>query len=305
MKTPLPWLSHKEWAIRKWGGPLYRVPVDPGWGCPHKKPGEMGGCTFCAEDGGRARQTLGVDSPAAQLERGVTFVRERYGEGKLELYIQAYTATFSSVDALKAMIEPLLGQQNFVSLSLGTRPDCLPPPTLELLREWNQQLEVWVELGLQTAQDATLLRMNRQHSWAKSKEAIFKLQDAGLQSCAHLLFGLPGESADDMFATVEEIVALPVQALKLHNLHVLEGSLLGEEFKRQPFPVLPESAWLELVMQLIRRIPAELPLFRVFTDSENRLAPKSEFSKGEFLHQLEVVMKKRGWFQGELCFQKP
>ncbi|MDF3129165.1 TIGR01212 family radical SAM protein [Kiritimatiellaeota bacterium B1221] len=298
--SSFPWLSHKEWAVQRWGEPLYRVPVDPGWGCPHKKPGEIGGCSFCAEDGGRARQTLGADSPAGQVAKGMAFARERYGEGKLELYIQAYTATFSSVDALKALIEPLLEANSFVSLSLGTRPDCLPPASLELLLEWNQHLDVWVELGLQTAQDATLLRINRQHSWAKSKEAVYKLQEAGLNCCAHLLFGLPGETSDEMFATVEEVVALPVQALKLHNLHVIEGSILGEQFKQQPFPVLSESAWLELVMQLIRRIPADLPLFRVFTDSEHRLAPKSEFSKGAFLHQLEGTMRERGWFQGEL-----
>lgn len=300
MNTTKPWLSHKQWAIQKWGEPLYRVPVDPGWGCPHKKPGEIGGCTFCAEDGGRARQTLGAESPADQLQKGVKFVQERYGEGKLELYIQAYTATFSSVRALRSMIEPLLDQQDFVSLSLGTRPDCLPPATLELLKEWQQKREVWVELGLQSAQDLSLIRINRQHSWAKSKQAIDKLQEAGLHCCAHLIFGLPGETADDMFATVEEITALPVHALKLHNLHVLEGSVLGQQWQKQPFPVMHESAWLELVMQLIRRIPKELPLFRVFTDSENRLAPKSEFSKGEFLHQLAQTMTKRGWYQGEL-----
>ncbi|WFB36483.1 TIGR01212 family radical SAM protein [Kiritimatiellota bacterium B12222] len=300
MKASLPWLSHKDWALAKWGVPLYRVPVDPGWGCPHKKPGNIGGCTFCAEDGGRARQTLRADLPAEQVGHGIRFVRQRYGKGLLELYIQAYTATFSSVEALKAMIEPLLAEHDFVSLSLGTRPDCLPPATIQLLQEWNQHLDVWVELGAQTAQEKTLLRINRQHTWAKSKEAVGKLQAAGLKSCMHLLFGLPGESSDDMFATLDEVTALPIQALKLHNLHIIDGSLLAEEWKNRPFPVLPESAWLELVMQLIRRIPAHLPLFRVFTDSENRLAPPSEFSKGEFIHQLETEMRKRAWFQGEL-----
>lgn len=300
MKTQRPWLSQKDWAVAKWGCPLYRVPVDPGWGCPHKKPGQMGGCTFCAEDGGRARQTLGAETPAEQVEKGIAFVRERYGEGALELYLQAYTATFASADALKALVEPLLEAHPFVSISLGTRPDCLPAPTIHLLHCWKTQLEVWVELGLQTARDSTLERINRRHNWAQSREAVMKLDRAGLNTCAHLLFGLPGESADDMFHTLDEVLSLPVKALKLHNLHILEGSLLGEDIKRQPFEVLSEAAWLELCMQLIRRIPAEMPLFRLFTDSENRLAPAPDFSKGEFLHQLEQRMGQRGWFQGEL-----
>ncbi len=221
----------------------------------------------------------------------------------LELYIQAYTATYASVRALRELVEPLLDAGNFVSLSLGTRPDCLPPATLNLLQDWNQHIEVWVELGVQTAQDRTLETINRQHEWAHSQRAIERLSDAGLKSCAHLLFGLPGETADHMFETLDLVTHTRTDALKLHNLHVLKNSVMGESWNRHPFPVLSESDWLELAMQLLRRIPATLPIFRVFTDSdpENRLAPPSVFSKGRFLHELATSMQARGWVQGELC----
>jgi len=297
------WFSRKRWAMERFGRPLYRVPVDPGWGCPHKNPGEVGGCTFCAEDGARARQITGAETPADQVAQGVRFAGERYGDGALELYIQAYTATFASVDRLRGLVEPLLDRTPFVSLSLGTRPDCLPPATMDLLREWRGRVDVWVEPGVQTANNATLARINRRHDWQSSRDAIERLADAGISVCAHLLFGLPGESADDMFDTLERVTALPVSALKLHNLHVLEGSLMGEEWRLNPFPVLTETHWLELAMQLLRRVPADLPVFRLFTDSppEVRLAPASEFPKGRFLRELEVRMTARGWWQGECC----
>jgi radical SAM protein (TIGR01212 family) len=234
---------------------------------------------------------------------GIQFSRERYGDGLLELYIQAYTATYASARALREMVEPLLEAGDFVSLSLGTRPDCLPSATLHLLQEWNQKLEVWVELGVQSARDLTLEKINRRHDWAQSRRAIERLNHAGLKSCAHLLFGLPGETADDMFETLDRVTQTRTDALKLHNLHILKNSVMGEAWTRQPFSVLSETAWLELVMQLLRRTPATLPIFRVFTDSdpENRLAPPSEFSKGRFLHELAASMRVRGWVQGELC----
>jgi radical SAM protein (TIGR01212 family) len=296
-------LSHKAWAVATRGRPRYRVPIDPGWACPHRKRDRVGGCTFCPADGGRARQISGCGEAAEQAVRGIRFVRERYGEGDLELYIQAYTATHASVAALRQLVEPLLDAHPFVSLSLGTRPDCLPTDTLTLLCEWNRRLEVWVELGVQSAQDRTLSRIRRGHRWEDSRRALHLLHAQGLRACAHLIFGLPGEDSDDMFASLAAVTACPLDALKFHNLHILRDAPLGREWIQHPFPVLSEPHWLELLQQLLRRTPADLPLFRVFTDSppERRLAPESVYAKGRFLRLLRTQMQSRGWAQGELC----
>lgn len=297
-----PWFTLKRWATERFGRPLYRIPLDPGWGCPHRRPGEREeGCSFCAEDSGRARQLAGADTPAAQVEQAVAFTRERYGEGALQLYVQAYTATYATTEALQRLVEPLLERHPFVSLSLGTRPDCLPPKALDLLERWSRTLDTWVELGLQSSHDRTLRRVNRRHTWSRSREAVKRLSDRGVGVCAHLLFGLPGESGDDMFETLERVVALPVSGLKFHNLHLLRGTPLGREWERTRFPVMDEGAWLELAAQLIRRTPADLPLFRLFTDSPapERLAPPAMWSKGRFLTELAERMRERGWYQGE------
>lgn len=236
-----------------------------------------------------------------QVDQAVSFARSRYGAGALQLYVQAYTATFATADALARLVEPLLERHPFVSLSLGTRPDCLPSRSLKLLERWASERNIWVELGMQTCHDRTLDRVNRRHTWAQSREAVERLAERNVSVCAHLMFGLPGEEADDMFETLERVVALPVSGLKFHNLHVLRGTALGKAWQRTKFPVLDEAAWLELVAQLIRRTPGHVPLFRLCTDSppELRLAPPEIWTKGRFLSELASRMRSRGWFQGE------
>ncbi len=296
-----PWLTHKAWAMRRYGKPVFRVPLDPGWGCPNRTAEGRGGCTFCGEDGARARQLGDAATVEEQVSRGLAFARERYGGELFQLYVQAYTATHASVEALRALVEPQLERAEFVSISLGTRPDCLPEEMLELLREWRREREVWVELGVQSTREETLRRVRRRHGWEESRRALRELRAAGILRCAHLLFGLPGEGADEMLESVEALVAEDTDGYKLHNLHVLRDSALGRRWLKAPFPVLEEEAYLEFVMLALRRIPADRPVFRVCTDSapEQRLAPAVRYPKGRFLAELARRMRERGWRQGD------
>lgn len=299
--SELPWLTHKAWATARYGHPVFRVPVDPGWSCPNRDAEGRGGCTFCAEDGGRARQLGEAAGAAQQVHRAVAFARERYAAKHLQLYVQAYTATYADVESLKGLVEPLLDMEPFHSLSLGTRPDCLSNGILELLQDWNRRVEVWVELGVQTTHDATLRRIRRGHDWARSEAAVRRLEACGLRPAAHLIFGLPGESEAEMLESLERVCQTPVHGLKLHNLHVLRNSPLGGQWLAEPFEVMSDEGYLEFLANALRRIPKHLPLFRVFTDSppDQRLAPPQTLKKGRFLHLLEKRMRERGWRQGD------
>lgn len=297
----LPWLSQKAWAAGRLGHPVFRVPVDPGWGCPNRDASGRGGCTFCAEDGGRARQLGDAEGPAEQVRRGAAFARERYGAKLLQLYVQAYTATYAGPARFRELVEGLLALEEFQSVSLGTRPDCLSEAVLGVLRGWNAEREVWVELGVQTVHDGTLKRIGRGHTWARSREAVMRLDAAGLRPCVHLLFGLPGEGRAEMLETVRQVAALPVHGIKFHNLHVLRDAPMGREWLEKPFEVMGEETYLELLAEALRLVPAEVPVMRLVTDSppEERLAPPRVWSKGRFLHELEGRMRARGWRQGD------
>jgi len=296
-----PWLTHKAWAQKRYGHPVFRVPVDPGWGCPNRDAAGKGGCTFCAEDGGRARQLGGERDLTQQVRKAAAFARERYGARHLQLYLQAYTATHTTVQNLERTVEQLLAAADFQSISLGTRPDCISPAAIHLLRRWNQEREVWVELGVQTCHDATLLRIQRGHDRARGEAAAQLLHEAGLRPCAHLIFGLPGETEADMLASVDWVARLPFHGVKFHNLHILRGSPMGEAWLREPFGVLEETDYLHLAAQALRRIPEDMPVFRVYTDSppELRLAPRQIMPKGLFLHRLAQHMREQGLRQGQ------
>lgn len=287
--------------MRRYGHPVFRVPVDPGWGCPNRDAAGLGGCTFCAEDGGRARQAGTALSVKAQALRGLNFAKERYRAEAFQLYLQAYTGTYARLDRFEALVTSLLPLASFLSISIGTRPDCLSREVIHLLQRWAETREIWIELGVQTMHDATLARVNRGHGRARSEAAVQALHDAGIHTCAHLLFGLPGETRADMLASVDWVVSLPFDGVKLHNLHVLRDAPLGQCYLETPFPVLSEPEYLELLMQALRRLPPEMPVFRLVTDSppEQRLAPPQVMRKGEFLGTLARRMRGAGIRQGD------
>ena len=208
------------------GAPLHVLPLDIGSGCPHRHA-HGGGCTFCPADGARARQLRDTNSLRDQVKAAAGFAVERYRATRFAAYIQAFTGTLAPAAEQRALYTALLDMFPFEALSRGTRPDCLDPDTLELLKELSQRLPVGVELGVQTIHDETLTRINRGHDWACSRDAIRRLKAHGLRVAAHVIIGLPGEEVTHFRATADALAAEPIDAIKLHNLHVLRGTTLA------------------------------------------------------------------------------
>ncbi len=288
---------------RRYGEALYRVPLDLGLGCPNRDPvNGRGGCSFCAGDGGRAQQISGIANLQAQADAGIHFARRRYGARKFMLYLQAYTATFTSADKLKESLHTLLNEHQFTVVSFGTRPDCLNEEIIEFLLQLNELAEVWVELGVQTSHDNTLARINRGHDWACSEKMIRHLTKQGLRVAPHVIIGLPGENSSHWNRTAQRLAKLPVSAVKIHNLHVLKDTALAEEYAADPFPVLNEHQYTEAIIEFLRRLPPDLPVMRLTTDSpdEKLIAPRWEMPKGRFLTFLQRQMKFRNVSQGDL-----
>jgi len=305
MKSENPYLSYKEFMKKRYGEALYRIPVDLGYGCPNRRADGRGGCSFCADEGGRAMQINGINAPEDQVEAAADFARRRYGAREFMLYIQAYTGTFADPDLFQRQINDLLELQKFVAVSIGTRPDCLPESVICFLQELNRRLEVWIELGVQSTHDRTLDRLNRGHSWLCSKDAIKNLDVHGIKPAVHLILGLPGEGQSEWNKSAERIAALPVAAVKLHNLHVVTGSDLADEYAERPFAVLNEHQYAQGLIEVIRRLPADMPLMRLTTDTpdEKLIAPRWSMTKGEFTGFLVDQMGFQGVVQGDL-YQK-
>ncbi|HEY5654161.1 MAG TPA: TIGR01212 family radical SAM protein, partial [Pontiella sp.] len=275
-------------------------PIDFNLGCPNRESDGSGGCTFCNARGSKAVQTLGKDGVEEQMAEAIRFARDRYGAKKYMAYIQAFSATFG--ERQQPMYLELLEAFDFAAVSIGTRPDCLTPQAYDFLVELNKHIEVWVELGVQTVHDRTLDRINRGHNWASSEQAIKKLHDLGIKVAAHVILGLPGETIGDFQQTADTLAALPIDAVKIHNLHIEKGTTLALEHALKPLPVLMEYDFAEHLIDFIRRMPPNIPIMRLTTDTldEELIAPKWHMAKGQFKDYVIQQMTCREWLQGDL-----
>ncbi len=299
---PSPYYSYSDFLQKTYGGSMHRVPIDLGYGCPNRDADGRGGCAFCAANGARAQQTIHAETVEEQVRQAIEFARRRYGAKRFMAYLQAFTGTFAPASEQRLNYEALLNLFPFDALTVGTRPDCLAPETIDFLVEMNRRLDVWVELGVQTMQDATLRRINRGHNAAASRGAIRRLYDNGVKVVAHVILGLPGERPAQFKQTAEQLAALPIDGIKLHNLHVVKGTALDDEFQRNPFPVLNEHEYAEVLIEFLRRIPAHIPILRVQTDTpaDELVAPVWSMDKPQFLDMLVRQMRFRRVCQGDL-----
>ena len=298
-----PYLQYKTYMQERYGEPLFRVPIDFNSGCPNRATDGSGGCTFCNARGSAAVQTLGAETVEEQLRQAIRFARDRYRAKKYMAYIQAFSATFEPKQQKK--YRELLDAFDFTAASIGTRPDCLTPAAGTFLSDLNQTIETWVELGVQTIHDRTLKRINRGHDWAASEQAIRRLHELGLKVAVHVILGLPGETAHDFQKTADTLAALPIDAVKIHNLHIEKGTALAEEYRANPdfdAPLFMEYDFAEHLMDFIRRMPPDIPIMRLTTDSldEELIAPRWHMAKGQFKDYVIQQMTCREWKQGDL-----
>lgn len=297
-----PIYQFKDFALEHYGDPLFRVPVDLGRGCPHRQPSGAGGCAFCPPDGARAAQLGDAVRLEEQVERSIDFARRRYKAKRFMAYLQTYTNTWDSLKAQAEFYDRLLNIHAFDAVSIGTRPDCLPGDVLSLLEQLNDRVEVWLDLGIQSIHDKSLRRVGRGHDWKTGRQAIIDVAQRGLRPVAHLIVGLPGEDLSDYKSTAEVMAHLPLAGIKLHNLHVIKGSALAHDYSDRPFHLLTEHQYCECLIEMLRRLPSDLPIMRMTTDTpgEKLVGPRWTMSKGEFESHVMRQMCLREVFQGDM-----
>ncbi len=275
-----------DYLLQRYGRRLYRIPFDLALGCPNRTGRFGSGCAFCAEDGGRARHLArNLDLPQ-QASAGIEFVRTRYGAGSPYIaYFQAFTSTYAPANLLRQLYEKALETADFRVVVIGTRPDALPDPVLELLAELAQKYELWIELGVQSSHDRTLDLIHRGHHFDAVIESSLKLAERGINVACHVIAGLPGETPDDFYQTAERLAGLPFQAVKIHQLLVMRKTPLGSpDFPIRPIP-LNEYEYMKLAIGFLRRLPNDWLVMRLMADADPAtvVEPHWWMSKGQFL----------------------
>lgn len=288
----------------RFGGRVHKISIDAGFGCPNREGGRSGhGCLFCAPDGSAAVGIERNEPITVQLERAKALMRRKYRAKWFIAYFQPFSNTFAPVDLLRAAYDEALAVDDVVGLAVGTRPDCLSPDIFDLLAEYSQRSDFWLELGLQTIHDRTLDVLRRGHDYACFESAYQQAKERGLRVCVHLILGLPGETREDVLATADEMARLQVDGVKIHLLHVLDGTPLGELYKKGQVPILEMQEYVELAVDFIERLPPDTLIQRLTGDGPRNilLAPIWSMDKWEVLNAIDDELERRGSRQGDRC----
>lgn len=286
------------------GGRVQKVSVAAGFTCPNRD-GLLGtgGCSFCNNAGFTPgyldkRQTI-----AEQIDTGLRFLQRRYpGTRRHIAYFQSYSNTYGEFERLRACYEEALAHPQIAGLAIGTRPDCLPDTVLDYLATLARRYIVELEIGVESCNDAALARVNRGHDFAASAEAVRRAAERGLEVTAHLMLGLPGESRASMLAGAGRLSALPIRALKLHQLQLVRGTALAREWQRDAaaVPLLDEQAYLGLLADFVERLAPHILLQRLGSEVPPalKLAPHWNIRLSELAPRLTAELARRGSWQG-------
>ena len=275
-----------DYLNEKYGRALYRVPVDLPLSCPHRMKNSGSGCVFCPEDGARARHLRNNIKLKEQIGRGVEYVEGRYGaKGSHILYFQSFTNTFGDITTIRSLYSEALSYGDFSVVITATRPDCLPDEVLDYLEELNEKYELWVELGVQSANDRTLEKINRGHDFATVRDAAVKLEKRNIKCAAHVILGLPGETETDFVYTAKKLAELPFSGVKVHNLLVLRKTPLAAIYEKEKFKVLNEYEYASALRDFLCETPEKRIIMRIQADAPEKdiIAPKWWMKKGQFL----------------------
>jgi len=288
----------------RFGCRVQKITVDAGFTCPNRD-GTVGrgGCAYCnARGSGTGAYASGV-SIAAQLETGKAAMVRRYHAHRFMAYFQAFSNTYAPVERLRELYRRALAVDGVVGLSIGTRPDCVPEPVLDLLQELARETCIWLELGLQSACDRTLERIGRGHDSACFMRAVAAAHARGLQVCAHVILGLPGEGFSEMRRTAEALAAVAIDGVKLHQLYVSAGTRLAALHRRGELRCLTQDEYAAAAVDVLERIPPQAVVHRLVGDPQpdELLAPAWSLDKAGTLRRIEAELARRDTVQGRLC----
>ncbi|MFO7576783.1 MAG: TIGR01212 family radical SAM protein [Pelovirga sp.] len=292
---------YSTYLKHRFGGRVHKISVDAGFGCPNRPQGrQQQGCIFCDVDGSGATGIARGASIAAQLEQAKDLMERKYRAKWFIAYFQPFSNTFAPIPQLRRCYDQALAVSRVVGLAVGTRPDCLPDPVLDLLAGYHHRTYFWLEIGLQSCHDRTLAYLRRGHDYACFLDAYARARQRGLRICVHVILGLPGENRADVLATAAEMARLKVDGIKLHLLHILRGTPLGESYLAGEVTTLTLQEYVDLVVDFIERLPPETLIQRLTGDGPRDLllAPLWSINKWEVLNAIDAELERRGVRQG-------
>jgi radical SAM protein (TIGR01212 family) len=293
--------SYGSYLRRRFGCRISKVNVDGGFTCPNRDGVKgTGGCVYCNNSSFSPGGTQPQIPIEEQMAAGMAYHRRRLGSEKFIIYFQKFTNTYAPAAKLRELYRRALDHPDVLGLSIGTRPDALSDDALLLLEKLARDHYVCVELGLQSMDDAILARINRGHTLAEYLRAVERIAGRGIEICTHLIYGFPGESREGFLRTADLIASLPVDSLKLHQLHAVQGTRLADMYHGGEFVPLSHHEYVAAVCDFLECLPPRIAIQRLYGSAPLaiRVAPTWDLKNNRMWYTVINELKRRGTWQG-------
>jgi len=285
-----------------YGARVHKISVDAGLTCPNRDGTiSWNGCIYCNEKGsGTGAHNRGL-SIRSQLEGSKKAIIKRFKAKYFIAYFQSFTNTYAPLKTLKQLYDQALAVEDIVGLSIGTRPDCVNEQILTLLSDYAKQYLIWLEYGLQSIHDITLKKINRGHDFACFKKAVENTRNRGINICAHVILGLPGENRAMMMETAEMLGDLGIDGVKLHLQYVVKGTALEKFYRNNQYSCLNQIEYANLVCDFLERLPSSMIIHRLTGDPHpaELVAPDWALNKPEIFALIKQTLENRDSWQAK------
>ncbi|MEA2102006.1 MAG: TIGR01212 family radical SAM protein [Thermodesulfobacteriota bacterium] len=299
--TDLPYRSFSSYLSETFGYRVQKISLDAGLGCPNRIHGK--GCIYCNDRGsgtGAWRQGIGLKE---QIKNQIEAMTRRYKAKAFIAYFQSFTNTYAPVERLKKIYDVILDFPEIEGLSIGTRPDCIDAEKLSLIETYSDKRSVWVEYGLQSANDATLKRINRGHDTACFIDAVRLTSNYNVRTCAHVIIGLPGEGMKDYIHTARLVASLGVDDIKIHLLYVTRSTPMETMYLQGDYTPIKMDAYVEAVGVFLSYLPKDMVIQRITGDPhpQELVTPLWAIEKKKVMTAIVDHMNHNHIYQGKNC----
>lgn len=298
--------TYGDYFKKRFGGRVQKITIDAGFTCPNRDGTcGRGGCTFCDNKAFNPSYNNPDKSIVEQIRQGMEFHRVRYRKAVNYLaYFQAYSNTYADLEILKSRYEQALGIPGVIGVVIGTRPDCVDEQILDYLGELSEHCYVMVEYGIESVINRTLRRVNRGHDVEKTKWAIAETSRRGIRVGGHMIIGLPGETLDDFLDSAIQLSNWPLNNIKFHQLQVLYGTYMEQEFRDHPedFVSFTLDEYLQLMQTIIEHLNPSFVVERIAGEVSPGLGVRAGWGirYDVILRSFEDLLERNNTWQGKL-----
>jgi radical SAM protein (TIGR01212 family) len=285
----------------KFGCKVFKISLDAGFSCPNRDGTiGMGGCVFCSDRGSGDFAGNRKFSIHHQFQDIKQVMNNKWKSGKYIAYFQAYTNTYAPIEVLKEKYEEAVKEDGVVGLAIATRPDCLSRDVLDLIYEYSKKLYTWIELGLQTSNETTAVKINRGYKLDTFEKAVTELKLRNIDVVAHVIFGLPYERYQDMMNTVKYVSNMKVNGVKFHLLHLMKHTPLVELYNSGLLKFMSKEEYIELICEAIANTDSSIVIHRLTGDAPRSMLiePKWSLKKWEILNAIDKKLNDEKIYQG-------